>query len=507
MAITDTFDGATNNALLENRTGWEKLYDGGSGSTPGRIDTTNDGGGSARNILADQYPYDGGHQTMFVTRDDSGGFDDDQYAELESDNDQPDIGVLVRADSSGDGYGARLGGGLVRSYRIDTGTLTTLASNFPSTAAGDTIRVDATGTTIDRIRNGTSDGTSTDSTHSAGAPGVWYNGAGVGNGGEMDNFECTDEASSGQPIVGATTATIGVTFPTGVLTPATAAIAGATTATFGVTFPAGVLTPATAPIAGATTATFGVTFPTGVLTPGTVALAGATTATFGVTFPLGVLASGAATQELAGATTATFGVTFPLGVLASEAATQELTGATTATFGVTYPTGVLAPGTAALVGATTATFGVTFSTGVIANSGSSIVGATTATFGVTFSTGVLTPGTGILTGATTATFGVTFPLGVFAGVVYIYTPPQESELREYRGPGQQYLLHERVRPSISKGVTVLLNGATYSTSVYPTADQLASADAYYLGGHKYEVTGGVKIAIEAAGVGGSFEAQ
>lgn len=41
---------------------------------------------------------------------------------------------------------------------------------------------------------------------------------------------------------------------------------------------------------------------------------------------------------------------------------------------------------------------------------------------------------------------------------------------------------------IGRGVTLIVNGTTVTESRYPYQDDLAAADAYYLGGHNYTLT-------------------
>lgn len=41
---------------------------------------------------------------------------------------------------------------------------------------------------------------------------------------------------------------------------------------------------------------------------------------------------------------------------------------------------------------------------------------------------------------------------------------------------------------IGRGVTLIVNGTTVTQSRYPYQDDLAAADAYYLGGHNYVLT-------------------
>ncbi len=197
MPITDDFDGGTNGNLLDTSADWEHLYDGGSGGTSDRVDYVTDGGGL--NITLDQYGYDGGHQTGTWARTESGGFDDDQYAEGERDDaggSNLGMGVAIRLDSNGDGYYCAHGGGVLRTYRLDAGTRTQLQQNFPTTAVGDVVRIEAVGSTITTDIDATEEHSNTDTTHTSGVPGFATNGTSTGSDSEWDDFECTD-ASGG----------------------------------------------------------------------------------------------------------------------------------------------------------------------------------------------------------------------------------------------------------------------------------------------------------------------
>ncbi len=195
MPITDTLDtGNADGDQFEARANWSKIFDGGTGGTEADVEISADGGGF--NVELIQYPFNSGHQTAFYVRDET--LPDDQYAEWEKDNDNVGGGPLIRADSNGDGYGLAHGGGIHRSLRIDAGALVTLATNLPTTAIGDVVRIDATGTTISTTIDGTPTLSNTDSIHTAGQAGKWVNGASAGNGLLLDNFECTD-AAGGSP--------------------------------------------------------------------------------------------------------------------------------------------------------------------------------------------------------------------------------------------------------------------------------------------------------------------
>jgi hypothetical protein len=192
MATLD-FTGYTNNANLADNAAWVFIYNGNSGGTDPDVESSNEGGG--RNIELIQYGYDGGHVTGCWALDDT--FPDDQDCQFSKDNDNGGMGPAVRLDSNGDGYGIVCAGGLVRSYRLDAGAVTTLGSTFPTTATADTVKIDAAGTTIERFHNGSSTGSNTDSTHSSGQVGLWTNGAGAGNGCLLDDMVYTDPSGGG----------------------------------------------------------------------------------------------------------------------------------------------------------------------------------------------------------------------------------------------------------------------------------------------------------------------
>lgn len=58
-----------------------------------------------------------------------------------------------------------------------------------------------------------------------------------------------------------------------------------------------------------------------------------------------------------------------------------------------------------------------------------------------------------------------------------------------------------LRVKLTRGITVLVNGGVYSTVRFPTQDELAAADTYYMGGHEYLVDDADKAALIAAGIG------
>jgi len=57
------------------------------------------------------------------------------------------------------------------------------------------------------------------------------------------------------------------------------------------------------------------------------------------------------------------------------------------------------------------------------------------------------------------------------------------------------------RVELSRGVSVLKVDGTYTDVRYPSQTELEEADAYYLGGHEYEVSDAVAAELTAAGYG------
>lgn len=77
-------------------------------------------------------------------------------------------------------------------------------------------------------------------------------------------------------------------------------------------------------------------------------------------------------------------------------------------------------------------------------------------------------------------------------MAFYFTTPTVEE-----GPAGDNYLHYRYK--LTRGVTVIKNGATYTEVRYPFQEDLEAADAYYLGGRTYEVSATEKASLEAAG--------
>jgi len=75
---------------------------------------------------------------------------------------------------------------------------------------------------------------------------------------------------------------------------------------------------------------------------------------------------------------------------------------------------------------------------------------------------------------------------------FYFTPPTVEE-----GPAGDNVLHYRYK--LPRGITVIKESGVYRQERYPYAEDLANADLYYLGGHRYEVSATEKTALEAAG--------
>lgn len=111
-----------------------------------------------------------------------------------------DCGAIVRAAAGPDGYMAMAHFILGRRiYRRDDGSFTLLSDLGGTVNAGDTIKLDATGTTLDYIHNGSSAGTTTDSTYSGGSAGLYATDQHVlgGTHPEIDDWVGTGEVAGG----------------------------------------------------------------------------------------------------------------------------------------------------------------------------------------------------------------------------------------------------------------------------------------------------------------------
>lgn len=58
-----------------------------------------------------------------------------------------------------------------------------------------------------------------------------------------------------------------------------------------------------------------------------------------------------------------------------------------------------------------------------------------------------------------------------------------------------------LRVKLTRGITVLNNGGTYTAVRFPTQDEIAAATVAYQGGHEYVVDDATKAALIAAGIG------
>lgn len=58
-----------------------------------------------------------------------------------------------------------------------------------------------------------------------------------------------------------------------------------------------------------------------------------------------------------------------------------------------------------------------------------------------------------------------------------------------------------LRVKLTRGITVLNNGGTYTAVRFPTQDEIRDATAAYQGGHEYVVNDAVKAALIAANIG------
>lgn len=77
-------------------------------------------------------------------------------------------------------------------------------------------------------------------------------------------------------------------------------------------------------------------------------------------------------------------------------------------------------------------------------------------------------------------------------MTYRFTTPTVSE-----GPLGQGTLFERFR--LTKGVSVIKIDGEYYELQNPSSEEVAAAEAFYLGGITYDVSPGEKASLEAAG--------
>jgi hypothetical protein len=77
-------------------------------------------------------------------------------------------------------------------------------------------------------------------------------------------------------------------------------------------------------------------------------------------------------------------------------------------------------------------------------------------------------------------------------MAFYFLPPTVEE-----GPAGYNKLH--IRYKLTRGITVIKENGVYRQARYPYIEELQNAEAYYLGGHKYEVSVAEKASLEAAG--------
>lgn len=81
-----------------------------------------------------------------------------------------------------------------------------------------------------------------------------------------------------------------------------------------------------------------------------------------------------------------------------------------------------------------------------------------------------------------------------------FVPPTADTVQNYRADAdpvaKAFGRHFKLRAC---GKTVIKEDGVYRTKSYPTQAELEAADAYYLGGHIYEVSAAEATALTAAG--------
>jgi len=119
--------------------------------------------------------------TLAVSLVTGGGctFPADQSAQVVVNEVDGKVMPLVRATSSGNGYGAYVqASGSVLILRMDGGSGTVIASNTCSSVSGNTYKISITGSAITVFQNGTSCASATDSTYATGVPALFIDNSG-----------------------------------------------------------------------------------------------------------------------------------------------------------------------------------------------------------------------------------------------------------------------------------------------------------------------------------------
>lgn len=165
-SYSDSFDLASGTEITAN----DWAYVSSMSSNPQRI--THNGSGALQNT-------DGTGAELTAIYSGSLTFSDDQYAEIVIDNiganflDNP--GCVVRMDSLGNGYSVKkVKTDELRVYSVSSGTTTELDRVTTTIANGDTLRLEAEGTTIRVLVNGVEEWSATNTDHATGEPGVYF---------------------------------------------------------------------------------------------------------------------------------------------------------------------------------------------------------------------------------------------------------------------------------------------------------------------------------------------
>lgn len=122
-------------------------------------------------------------------------FGDDQYSQaaIQTDGLGQSV-VMVRMDTSGNGYGVLVSSTVLSIRSYASGSPTVLASQSGLTIiAGDVIKIVVEGTSIRAYQNDVERVSTTDSTYTTGQPGIFSQRAEAGTNPELDNWEGSDE--------------------------------------------------------------------------------------------------------------------------------------------------------------------------------------------------------------------------------------------------------------------------------------------------------------------------
>ncbi len=97
---------------------------------------------------------------------------------------------------------------------------------------------------------------------------------------------------------------------------------------------------------------------------------------------------------------------------------------------------------------------------------------------------------------------------VVGDATFLYTPPIAIVDSPDKTRGlRQDQIRRRIGAQRQYGLTVIFDGSSYVAVLNPSLRQTRTAETVYLGGRVHRVSSAVKSAIEASGIGGTFETE